>query len=387
MGAHHSHVIPLDESRQPPSPTATRKPVRKSNAHAHSAHLSPPVSPRGTRKPATPTNRRLIGAWSFEDSGSSAGRVHVSGWMHRQDPNGTGAESTTPSSESESVGDPEIELELTGGRVSPVRDFRAPRSATSEALAARGLRSAGHHAAISPRNSRDLHPGEGRPRFARTPRHSHPGYGDGLPAAAPRPDEQPVHNNHSHLLVPTPLPEAGLGGGRSPQEVEQPLVAASADNAELLRDRMGLLSMQIGGLEELNRQSLSRIASIHTPNHMPTEAEQEEVATLVREVGVRRRHVMSMQGMLEAVQDELFARGLPFVAPQPPSPESGLDADDGLLCQFCLTNPVTVEYKCCNYRAACMDCAVTMQRITPRCPHCRAYVPPADDWEMRSAAV
>jgi len=155
--------------------------------------------------------------------------------------------------------------------------------------------------------------------------------------------------------------------------------AAAADQVETgptdaLLDRHGLLRMQVQGLEELNQQSLTRISNIFAPNYLPTPEEREEGTALMMEVGVRRRFIIGMSSVMDSLEVELRARGV-----DPREQTAFLEdeeAEDPDVCQFCLTNKIGMEYECCHFRGACVDCAVAMRSVAARCPHCRADVPP-----------
>jgi len=151
---------------------------------------------------------------------------------------------------------------------------------------------------------------------------------------------------------------------------EDPADSRAWESTEVLLDRLGLMRIQLEGLELLNQQSVGRIADIYAPNCLPTEDEKTEVCELMREVGTRRRHVSAMRAVTTALDSELTARG---VRPQDllaPLDDSTAE-DDPDLCQFCLTNPREVEYKCCGIRGPCVDCAAEMRRVCSRCPYCR----------------
>lgn len=162
---------------------------------------------------------------------------------------------------------------------------------------------------------------------------------------------------------------------------EGPAEPRAWESTDVLLDRLGLMRIQLEGLELLNQQSVGRIADIYAPNCLPTEDEKAEVCELMREVGTRRRHVSAMRAVTTALDSELAARG---VRPQDllaPLDETAAE-DDPALCQFCLTNPREVEYKCCGIRGPCVDCAVSMRQLCSRCPYCRREIASDVSWDF-----
>jgi len=351
MGAHHT-VLPSD--RPVSSPSRDGAP-RHSVSPADSPLKSPRQSPFPTRCPqashttASPA-RRPIGAWSFGDSPT---RLHPRGSPARlPGPSRNGESDSSVGTES----DAEAEVLAAGAPA-----FQSPRGVIID------------------------------PTHLRVPIHAHGNGGSPRrvdPWAAttassrmsPRPGGRTVSPPiNTPLNSPLYPPEHERGSPTHEDSDDDDFVQRepSAGNTDRLLDSFALFRLQVEGLEQLNTQSTTRMATICDVDHAAAETDQEEMRELMHEVGIRMRHIVTMRGLMEAIEAELKTRAVDPTAPAP-APSVGCedigDLDDPTLCQFCFGKPSDVEYACCRFRGSCGECAAKMHQLTQRCPHCRAFV-------------